>query len=146
RNENHMMPLHFAVRHNRPDMVALLLDLGADPLAVDGSGFPAAAYASDAEMDRPVMARIHALTKAELISAERGARSARGGLMDLIAALALKDWETAERLVREDPRAIAAGGASVGALHLAAKRNQIDGVRWLLDHGADPNARWNHWD
>ena len=19
-------------------------------------------------------------------------------------------------------------------------------MRWLLDHGADPNARWSHWD
>jgi hypothetical protein len=19
-------------------------------------------------------------------------------------------------------------------------------VKWLLDHGADPNARWSHWD
>lgn len=151
RNENHMMPLHFAVRRHRPEMVALLLDLGADPLGVDGSGFPAAAYASNAEMDRPVMERIHALTTAELISAERGARPARGGLMDLIAALALQDWETAERLVRDEsahggPRALASGGASAGALHLAAKRNHVEAVTWLLDHGADPNARWAHWD
>ena len=45
RNENHQLPLHFAVRMNQPAMVALLMDLGADPLAVDGSGFTAAAYA-----------------------------------------------------------------------------------------------------
>ena len=32
------MPLHFAVRMNRPEMVALLIELGADPLAVDGVG------------------------------------------------------------------------------------------------------------
>ena len=38
RNENHQLPLHFAVRMNRPEMVSLLLELGADPLAVDGSG------------------------------------------------------------------------------------------------------------
>ena len=37
RNENHRMPLHFAVRMNRPEMVRLLVELGADPLAVDGS-------------------------------------------------------------------------------------------------------------
>ena len=46
RNENHQLPLHFAVRMNRPEMVALLLELGADPLGADGSGYPAAAYAS----------------------------------------------------------------------------------------------------
>jgi ankyrin repeat protein len=33
-----------------------------------------------------------------------------------------------------------------GALHLMAKRNDVAAVRWLLDHGADPNARWAHWD
>jgi cytohesin len=38
RNESHQMPLHFAVRMRRPNMVALLLELGADPLGVDGSG------------------------------------------------------------------------------------------------------------
>jgi ankyrin repeat protein len=38
RNENHQRPLHFAARMNRPEMVALLLELGADPRATDGSG------------------------------------------------------------------------------------------------------------
>jgi ankyrin repeat protein len=36
--------------------------------------------------------------------------------------------------------------ASGGALHLMAKRNHLPGVQWLVDHGADPNARWAHWD
>jgi hypothetical protein len=40
---------------NRSGMALLLLDLGADPLAVDGSGQPAAAYASSPEIDRRVM-------------------------------------------------------------------------------------------
>ena len=31
-NEDFRLPLHFAVRKNRPEMVALLLELGADPL------------------------------------------------------------------------------------------------------------------
>jgi ankyrin repeat protein len=31
-------------------------------------------------------------------------------------------------------------------LHLLAKRGDATAVRWLLDHGADPNARWSHWD
>src|SRR6267378_5195007 len=52
RNENNEMPLHYAVLRNRPEMVSLLLDLGADPLAVDGAGMPAAAYATAPDMDR----------------------------------------------------------------------------------------------
>src|SRR5947209_2251676 len=55
RNENHQAPLHFAVRMKRPAMVALLLELGADPLAVDGSGVHAAVYAMAPDTDRPLM-------------------------------------------------------------------------------------------
>jgi ankyrin repeat protein len=31
-------------------------------------------------------------------------------------------------------------------LHLLAKRGDVRAVRWLLNHSADPNARWSHWD
>lgn len=65
----------------------------------------------------------------------------RGGTMDVVATLALGDWATAARLLREIP-----GLLAPGALHLMAKRNDVAAVKWLLDHGADPNARWSHWD
>jgi len=136
RNENHQLPLHFAVRMNRPEMVALLMDLGADPLAVDGSGLSAAAYATSPHVDRRVMEAIAVLTSAELTSAARGDRRPRGGVMDLMAALALGDWETAARLVDEIPELIESDGSSGGALHLMAKRNDAAAVKWLLDHGA----------
>jgi ankyrin repeat protein len=141
RNENNQMPLHYAVRQNRPQMVALLLDLGADPLAVDGSGMPVAAYATARDTDRRVMERIRSLTSSELVSADRGNRAARGGMMDLVANLALGDWATAERLVRENPKII-----EPGVLHMMAKRDDVVAVKWLLDQGADPNVRWAHWD
>jgi ankyrin repeat protein len=144
RNENHQLPLHFAVRMNQPAMVALLMDLGADPLAVDGSGFPAAAYAMSSDVDRRVMEAIGAMTAAELTSAARGVRRPRGSHIDLMAALALGAWDTATRLVREAPEALPPAGA--GVLHLMAKRNDRAAVQWLLDHGADVNARWSHWD
>jgi ankyrin repeat protein len=146
RNESHQLPLHFAVRMNRPSMVALLVELGADPLAVDGSGLPAAAYATAPEIDRPVMEAIRSMTSAELVSAERGRRPLHGSSMGLVAALALGDWETAARLAGEGPGLLGPGGASAGALHLMAKRNSPAAVQWLLDRGADPNARWSHWD
>jgi len=128
-NEGFQLPLHFAVRMNRPGMVALLLELGAEPRAADGSGYPAAVYATAPDIDRPVMEAIRA-----------------GGTMDLVTAVALSDWPAAARLLREDPHSIESGGASPGVLHLMAKRNHVAGVRWLLDHGVDPNARWGHWD
>jgi ankyrin repeat protein len=143
RNEDHRTPLHFAVSRNRPDMVSLLLELGADPLAVDGSGQPAAAYSTSPDTDRAVMEKIRAMTAAELTSAVRGHRPPRGGPMDLLALLALGDMETAEQVLRENPGVIAPVG---GVLHLMAKRGDVRAVKWLLDHGADPSGRWAHWD
>lgn len=143
RNEGNQTALHFAVRKRRPEMVSLLLELGADPLAVDGDGFAAAAYATSPDTDRPVMEAIRAMTAAELLSAGRGQRAPRGGAMDLIASLALGDRATAERLLRDNPGLSGPGG---GVLHLMAKRGDVAAVGWLLEHGADPNARWGHWD
>jgi len=128
-NEDYQLPLHFAVRRNRPEMVALLLELGADPLGKDGTGHPAAAYATAPDVDRSVM---------ELLRAR--------GTEDLVTALALADWKVAARLLDENPNLIEPAGASAGALHLMAKRNNVAAVKWLLEHGADPSARWDHWD
>lgn len=141
RNEGHQTPLHFAVRMRRPDMAELLLELGADPLAVDDAGMPVIAHATTAHADRPVLERIRELALAELRSADRGRRLSRGGMLDLMAALALGDRDLAARLVRDNPRL-----ANGGALHLLAKRGSASGVAWMLAHGADPNARWAHWD
>jgi ankyrin repeat protein len=143
RNENHRTPLHVAVARNRPGMVSLLLELGADPLAVDGSGQSPAAYSTSPDIDRSVMEKIRAMTAAELTSAVRGNRAPRGGPMDLLALLALGDMQTAEQMWRENP-GLAAPAA--GVLHLMAKRGDVRAVKWLLDHGADPSARWPHWD
>jgi ankyrin repeat protein len=142
RNEDHQLPLHFAVRMHRPAMVTLLMELGADPLGVDHSGNAAADYATSPGIDRPVMEAIRAMTRAELTSAERGHRTPNARPADLVALLALGDWETAAQLTRDSPRLMGHGGV----LHLMAKRGDPEAVKWLLDHGADPNARWAHGD
>ena len=127
-NEDFRLPLHYAVLRKRPAMVSLLLELGADPLARDGTGYPAAAYATGPDTDRSILEALRAR-----------------GVMDLFTALALGEWETAARLLRENSGDAKPGGASAGVLHLMAKRNNVAAVQWLLDHGADPNARWSHW-
>lgn len=129
RNEGFQRPLHFAVRMNRPEMVRLLLELGADPLGVDGSGATAAVYAKTPHSDRAIMETLRA----------RGA-------LDLGVAVALHDWPAASAMLRDDPELIHPGGPHAGVLHLMAKRNDAAAVEWLLAHGADPNGRWNHWD
>lgn len=118
-------PLHFAVRMNRPEMVALLIELGADPLSKDGAGFPPAGYALAAHVDR-------ALNEA----------LGGSGKLDLFTALALDDAAAAAAIVRDDPKTVSRDGV----LHLMAKRGHASAVQWLLDHGADPNAKWAHWD
>jgi len=142
RNENHQTPLHFAVRMKRPQMVDLLLDLGADPLAVDGSGQPVAGYANAPDIDRRVMEKIRSMTAAELVSAERGRRAPQARAVDLMAVLSLADFDTAGRLVRENPKLIERGRSAAGVLHLMAQRGETRAVEWLLAHGADPNAKW----
>jgi ankyrin repeat protein len=125
RNEAFRQPLHAAVNWNKPAMVALLIELGADPMAKDGDGFLPAAYATTPDADRPALKAIRD----------------RGG-MDLFTALALGDLAAADAIVRADPAAMSRGGV----LHLLAKRGQAAAVTWLLARGADPNARWAHWD
>lgn len=142
RNENNQTPLHFAVRMKRPEMVALLMELGADPLATDSDGYSAAFYATTPNVDGAVMDAVRRLTAGELLSADRGSRAARGTPIDLVAALVLGDWASAERLAADNPDLVRTGGA----LHLVAKRGDAPAVQWLLAHGADPNARWAHWD
>ena len=146
RNENNQQPLHFAVRMDRPAMVALLVELGADPLGVDSGGMPAAGYATAPDVDRDVMEKIRHITSAERLSAERGHRPPRSGMMDLVALLSLGDWETASLFVDGNRALIEKSGQDAGSLHLLAKRGDAQAVKWLLDHGASPNTRWPHWD
>ena len=141
RNENNRTPLHFAVAMNRAPMVELLSGLGADPLAVDGAGMPVAAYAASPEIDLPVMRRIHEMTLAEVDSAGRGRRALNAGLLDLVAAVAVRDWSTASRLVTANHQWL-----DKGALHLISKRGDATAVAWLLEHKANPDALWPHWD
>ena len=142
RNENHRTPLHFAVAMNRPQMVELLLALGADPLSVDGGGMPVAVYAANIEIDRPVMRKIHDMTLGEFASAARGHRPLNVAMMDLVAAAALREWDTASNIVAANRQLIDKGGA----LHLLSKRGDTVAVDWLLKQGAHPNALWAHWD
>ena len=57
RFEHRRMPLHFAVLKNRPDMVELLLELGADPAAKGDRGNTPLNYATS-KTDKAIAARL----------------------------------------------------------------------------------------
>jgi hypothetical protein len=103
---------------------------------------PVSGYAEDPNIDLPVLQRIRVMTLGELDSAERGHRPPNLSAMDLLAAVAFRDWETASTIATANPKVINSGGA----LHLLAKRGDAAGVKWLLEHGANPNSPWAHWD
>src|SRR6266550_5473056 len=124
-NEDFRRPLHFAVHGNLHRMVKLLLELGADPLGTDASGHTAVAYAMTPEIARPVVEAMRDRVGPTLLN-----------------SVAIGDWDSAERLLRQNPDAV----AREGVLHLMAKSGNTVAVKWLLEQGADPNARWNHWN
>lgn len=123
-NEQFRMPLHFAVHRRLRGMIELLLELGADPLATDASGFTAIAYATDPDIDAPIL---------------RAMRDRVGPT--LIVALGIGDLQAAAEIVDRDRTALNRDGV----LHLMSKRGSTGAVRWLLDRGANPDVLWDHW-
>lgn len=124
-NEDFRRPLHFAVHGNLHRMVGLLIELGADPLGTDASGHTAVAYATTPEIARTVVEAIRDRIGPTLLN-----------------AVAVGDWDTARRLHRQNPDSV----AREGVLHLMAKSGNTAAVKWLLENGADANARWSHWN
>jgi ankyrin repeat protein len=123
RNEHGRSPLHHAVHCNRPDMVRLLLELGADPNGVDRTGATPIAYAREGEGGLVEL----------LIAAD--------GRLDITAALTLGRHRDAEALLAADPARLGPAGRDTIALHLAVDRQDHDALRWLIVHGADINAK-----
>jgi ankyrin repeat protein len=129
RSEHRRTPLHHAAAKNRPDVVGLLLDLGADPNATDLTGATALVTAAQEGADGVAALLI-----------EAGAR------IDFIAAFSLKRYDLAEAMLREKPTRIGAGGEDTIALHVAVSKRNADAVRWLIDHKVDVNAKRVMWD
>ena len=130
RNEHRRTPLHHAAAMNRPAMVRLLIELGADVAVSDDTGGTALTTAAAAGADARILTMLE----------QAGAR------LDLFAAVTLKRYDVAERLLADDPGRIGADGRDTIALHmLVAKRNAV-GVKWLIDHGVAVNAKRVLWD
>jgi ankyrin repeat protein len=130
RNEHDRSPLHHAAAKNRPRMVRLLLDLGADPNASDSVGMTALTTASREHADPAIAAML----------------LAAGARLDFMSALYLERYDAAEAMLKEDPSRIGRDGRDTIALHLAVSKKDAGAVRWLIAHGVDVDAKRNVFD
>jgi len=130
RNEHHRTPLHHAAAKNRPEMVRLLIELGADVNAADSTGATPLATASQENGDPGMIAML----------------LAAGARLDFISAVNLRRYDLAEAMLREEPSRIGAQGRDTIALHLAVSKRNVEALRWLIEHGAEVNAKRVIWD
>jgi ankyrin repeat protein len=130
RSDHHRTPLHHAAAKNRPGIVRLLTDLGANPNATDATGATPLTVAAQEHADPAVVAML----------------AGAGAKLDFMAALNLKRYELAQALLNEDPSRLGPEGRDTIALHLAVSRKNAEAVQWLLEHGVDLNAKRVLWD
>jgi len=130
RNQHRRTPLHHAAFKNRPRMVRLLLELGADPNAGDATGATALTTASEQGADPDLVA----------VLLQAGSRR------DLLTAVNLERYAEAEAMLRDDPARIGPDGGDTIALHLSVNKRNLAAIRWLLTHGIDVNAKRPMWD
>ena len=130
RNHHRRTPLHHAAAKNRPAIVQLLLELGADPNGADSTGVTALTTAAQENADPAIVSAL----------------VAAGAGFDLLAAVNLGRYSEAEAMLRDDPARIGPGGRDTIALHLAVNKRKLVTIRWLLAHGVDVNAKRFMWD
>lgn len=129
RSEHRRTPLHHAAAKNRPEVVRLLLDLGADVDATDLTGATPLVTATQENAEAVIPLLL-----------QSGAR------IGFIAALNLKRYALAEAMLRDKPGRIGADGEDTIVLHLAVSKRNADAVRWLIDHDVDVDAKRVMWD
>lgn len=129
---NYRKPLYFAVRENRLEVAAFLLDRDPDPigLAVNDSLIEITRNRGYAVMERLL----------ETTLAERHGISQRGE--PVAAAIRARDMEKVRALLEASPELLHAGDLrSNQPIHWAVMTRQLEFIDELLKRGADINAR-----
>lgn len=125
-------PIYFAVRENRPDIVAFLLDHDPDPwgLAVNDTLIEICRDRGYESMQRLLESRL----------AERFGASTRGE--PIASAIRNHDLAEMRRLIQASPESLHAGDQrSNQPIHWAVMTRQLDFIDALIELGADVNAR-----
>jgi ankyrin repeat protein len=130
RNQHRRTALHHAAAKNRPRIVRLLIDLGADPNATDAAGATPLTTASQEGADPAIVDML----------------LAAGAELDFLTAVNLKRYEVAEALLAEGPARLGPDGRDTVALHLAVNKKNHEAVAWLIAHGVDVDAKRSMWD
>jgi ankyrin repeat protein len=123
-------PLHIAVDMNRFDLVDLLIERGADLEGTRGDGFKPIHIAL--WKDEGWEFRENTQMAAHLL--------AKGVEYSICVAGSLGDLDTVQRLVQQEPSHVNFLDTNKRRpLSCAAERGHAEIVRFLLEHGADPN-------
>ena len=122
-HHNHRRPLHFAVANRRPEMVELLIDLGADMEAVDTDNLTSLDVAALCEAGECVRVLLD-----------------RGAIVRLPAACVLGSEQVIERDLGSNPGSLAPGATWGHLLATAASCGAADAIHRLVDKGASVNA------
>ncbi|HSL70456.1 MAG TPA: ankyrin repeat domain-containing protein, partial [Longimicrobiales bacterium] len=124
RTNRRRRPLHLAVVKKQPAALAVLLQLGADPDAVDAAGLTpldVAALNGETEMVRLLLEH--------------------GAAITLPAAIALERTADIDRLLSAEPEALKPGNRYGTLIVRASEHGSADIIKRLLRAGASVNAR-----
>ena len=127
RTNHRRRPLHLAVIKRRPESLATLLELGADPEATDAAGLT--------PLDQAALSGASEMAQ-QLVDA--------GARIGLPAAVALDRQEDLERLMREEPDCLRPGQRWARLIIRAAERAPGRVIETLIRHGASVHVRDEH--
>ena len=93
-----------------------------------------------------ISARRRSATRASAPAPEMGLMIATTFTIHFIAALNLKRYDLAAAMLDEDLSRIGPDGRDTIALHLSVSKQNVESVRWLIEHGVDIDAKRPMWD